>query len=196
MTRVIGITGGIASGKSTVTAYLREKGYTVIDADGVVHELQAKGGKLYQILLADFGPTILDQEGYIDRQGLSQLVFSDPSLRKHLSSLQDAIIRQELLERRDRLRANKDIIFMDIPLLYEAGYEQEVDEVWLVYVERETQLKRLMRRNGYSFIEAQQRLQAQFSLEEKKKQTNCLIDNGGSIKDTFTQVEALLQERR
>lgn len=139
MAKIIGLTGGIASGKSTVTAFLREQGYPVIDADAVVHELQAKGGKLYQILLKEFGPDILSADGHLDRVKLGQAVFADSKLRARLSDLQDQIIRQELLDRRDALKQTEQVLFMDIPLLYEADYSGEVNEIWLVYVDRAQQ---------------------------------------------------------
>ncbi|MDQ8767251.1 dephospho-CoA kinase [Streptococcus ruminantium] len=193
MVRVIGVTGGIASGKSTVSAYLRENGYIVIDADAVVHELQAKGGKLYQVLLAEFGEKILSSDGNIDREKLGQAVFADSSFRLRLSKLQDRIIRQELLKRRDELKQKEEIIFMDIPLLYEADYSGEVDEIWLVYVDKAQQLDRLMKRNGFSVQDAEHRLAAQLSLDEKRAKAPVVIDNSGVIEETLMQVQGLLE---
>ncbi|HEM6339174.1 TPA: dephospho-CoA kinase [Streptococcus suis] len=194
MAKVIGITGGIASGKSTVTAFLREQGYPVIDSDAVVHELQAKGGKLYQVLLKEFGQDILSDDGNLDRAKLGQAVFADSKLRARLSVLQDQIIRQELLARRDALKQTDPVVFMDIPLLYEADYSGEVDEVWLVYVDRAQQLERLMKRNGYSAQDAENRLAAQLSLEEKRSQAQVVIDNRGAVETTLMQVARLLEE--
>lgn len=194
MAKIIGLTGGIASGKSTVTAFLREQGYSVIDADAVVHELQAKGGKLYQILLKEFGQDILSDDGNLDRFKLGQAVFTDSNLRARLSDLQDQIIRHELLARRDALKQTEDVIFMDIPLLYEADYSGEVDEVWLVYVDRVQQLERLMKRNGLAVQDAENRLAAQLSLEEKRGKAQVVIDNGGAVEITLAQVAQLLEE--
>lgn len=196
MTNIIGITGGIASGKSTVTAFLREQGYPVIDADAVVHELQAKGGKLYQILVAEFGEDILLKDGTLDRAKLGQAVFADSDLRARLSSLQDQIIREELLARRDVLKQAEEVVFMDIPLLYEADYSGEVDQVWLVYVDKAQQLARLMKRNGLSSQDAENRLAAQLSLEEKRGLADVVIDNSGSVEATLAQVERLLREMK
>ncbi|MEG3310580.1 dephospho-CoA kinase [Streptococcus sp. SS-4456] len=196
MAKVIGITGGIASGKSTVTAFLREQGYPVIDADAVVHELQAKGGKLYQVLVKEFGQDILSDDGNLDRVKLGQAVFADSKLRARLSVLQDQIIRQELLARRDALKQTEDVIFMDIPLLYEADYSGEVDEVWLVYVDRAQQLDRLMKRNGYSAQDAENRLAAQLSLEEKRSKAQFVIDNSGAVEATLMQVAKGLEEMK
>lgn len=194
MTKVIGLTGGIASGKSTITDFLRRQGYPVIDADAVVHELQAKGGKLYQVLVAEFGNSILTAEGDLDRKKLGQAVFENAELRAHLSLLQDKIIREELLARRDALKQTEDVIFMDIPLLYEADYSGEVDEVWLVYVDKAQQLERLMKRNGFSVQDAENRLNAQLSLEEKQSKAQVLIDNSGVVEETLARVALLLED--
>ncbi|HFU1090350.1 dephospho-CoA kinase [Streptococcus suis] len=196
MAKVIGITGGIASGKSTVTAFLREQGYPVIDADAVVHELQAKGGKLYQVLLKEFGQDILSVDGNLDRGKLGQAVFADSKLRARLSVLQDQIIRQELLARRDALKQTEQVVFMDIPLLYEADYSGEVDEVWLVYVDRAQQLERLMKRNSLSVQDAENRLAAQLSLEEKRSKAQFVIDNSGAVEATLMQVAKGLEEMK
>ena len=194
MTKVIGLTGGIASGKSTITDFLRRQGYPVIDADQVVHELQAKGGKLYQVLVAEFGNSILTAEGDLDRKKLGQAVFENAGLKAYLSLLQDKIIREELLARRDALKQTEDVIFMDIPLLYEADYSGEVDEVWLVYVDKAQQLERLMKRNGFSVQDAENRLNAQLSLEEKRSKAQVLIDNSGVVEETFARVALLLED--
>ncbi|MDG4498776.1 dephospho-CoA kinase [Streptococcus suis] len=194
MTKVIGLTGGIASGKSTITDFLRRQGYPVIDADQVVHELQAKGGKLYQVLVAEFGNSILTAEGDFDRKKLGQAVFENARLRAHLSLLQDKIIREELLARRDALKQTEEVIFMDIPLLYEADYSGEVDEVWLVYVDKAQQLERLMKRNGFSVQDAENRLNAQLSLEEKRSKAQVLIDNSGVVEETLARVALLLED--
>lgn len=198
MTQVIGITGGIASGKSTVTAYLQSRGYPVIDADQVVHQLQQKGGRLYQVLVEEFGTDILDSEGELNREQLGRLVFEQGAVRKRLSQLQDRIIREALLAERDRLAEHADVLFMDIPLLFELGYEEVVSEVWLLVLTPELQLERLMERNQLAEEEARQRMAAQMPLEEKKKRTPYQIDNGGGRLATYAQVDQLLQriERR
>ncbi|MGT2907228.1 dephospho-CoA kinase [Streptococcus dentiloxodontae] len=188
MTKIIGITGGIASGKSTVTHYIRQKGYQVIDADQAVHELQAKGGKLYQALLTWLGQDILDASGELNRPKLSKLIFANPENLEKSAQLQNAIIRQELAERRDRLAKTEAIFFMDLPLLFEQDYADWFDEIWLVAVSPEVQIQRLMARNGYSQEEAQQRLASQMSLGEKCKLADRVIDNDGDLKQLQEQV--------
>lgn len=196
MAKIIGITGGIASGKSTVTNYLRQKGYQVIDADQVVHELQAKGGKLYQALVSWLGSAILNEAGELDRPKLSQLIFSSQENLAKSSRLQNAIIRQELADRRDQLAKTEETFFMDIPLLFEQEYEDWFDQIWLVDVSKDTQLERLMARNNLSQEEAQRRIAAQLSLEEKRQRAEIVIDNNGALLATLKQVQAFLDKER
>lgn len=198
MARIIGITGGIASGKSTVTEFLRQQGYQVIDADQVVHELQEPGGRLYQALLSTFGPAILQEDGRLDRPKLGAMIFGNPDLLAQSSQLQNEIIREELAGRRDLLAEMEDIFFMDLPLLFELQYADWFDQIWLVDVTEETQLSRLMTRNGLSQEEAGKRIAAQLSLQEKRKRADVLIDNNGSLEETRQQLRDALQklERR
>ena len=198
MPRMIGITGGIASGKSTVTEFLRQQGYQVIDADQLVHELQDPGGRLYQALLSTFGSTILQEDGRLDRPKLGAMIFGNPELLAQSSQLQNEIIREELARRRDLLAETEDIFFMDLPLLFELGYDNWFDQIWLVDVTEETQLSRLMARNDLSQEEAEKRIAAQLSLQEKRKRANVLIENNGSLEGTRQQIRDALQklERR
>lgn len=196
MAKIIGITGGIASGKSTVTNYLRQKGYQVIDADQVVHELQAKGGKLYQALVNWLGSAILNEAGELDRPKLSQLIFSSQENLAKSSQLQNAIIRQELADRRDQLVKTEETFFMDIPLLFEQDYADWFDEVWLVYVNPETQIKRLKARNGYSQEEALQRLASQMKLEDKVPYADFVIKNDGNLEELIEQIDKNLRRLR
>lgn len=194
MGKIIGITGGIASGKSTVTNLLRNRGYQVIDADQVVHELQEPGGSLYQALLDAFGPDILAADGRLDRPKLAAMIFGNPDLLAQSSQLQGAIIRQELARRRDLAAASQQVFFMDIPLLFEQAYEGWFDAVWLVHVTEEIQLQRLMSRNSLSLPQAQERIAAQMSLEEKRAKADAIIDNRGSLQETERQLQDLLDQ--
>ncbi|WP_270207463.1 dephospho-CoA kinase [Streptococcus anginosus] len=196
MAKIIGITGGIASGKSTVTNYLRQKGCQVIDADQVVHELQKLGGRLYQALLSEFGTEILLADGQLDRKKLGALLFSCPNLLEKSSRLQNDIIREELALKREQLAATEELFFMDIPLLFEQEYEDWFDQVWLVDVSKDTQLKRLMIRNNLSQEEAQRRIAAQLSLAEKRQRAEIVIDNNGALSATLKQVQAFLDKER
>ena len=194
MVRIIGITGGIASGKSTVTEFLRQQGYKVIDADQVVHELQEPGERLYQALLSTFGPAILQEDGRLDRPKLGAMIFGNPELLAQSSQIQNQIIREELAHRRDLLAETESIFFMDLPLLFELQYEDWFDQIWLVDVTKETQLSRLMTRNALSQEEAEKRISAQLSLREKRKRADVLIDNNGPLKETRQQIRDALQK--
>ena len=198
MARIIGITGGIASGKSTVTDFLWQQGYQVIDADQVVHELQEPGGRLYQALLSTFGSAILQEDGRLDRPKLGAMIFGNPELLAQSSQLQNEIIREELARRRDLLAETEAVFFMDLPLLFELEYDNWFDQIWLVDVTEEAQLSRLMARNDLSQEEAEKRIAAQLSLQEKRKRADVLIDNNGFLEGTQQQLRDALQklERR
>lgn len=194
MTKIIGITGGIASGKSTVVAEIRKHGYQVIDADQVVHELQAKGGKLYQALCNWLGTDILQENGELDRKKLGQLIFSSKDMLEKSSRLQNGIIREELAKRRDELAKTQKVFFMDIPLLIEHDYMEWFDDIWLVHLDEKTQLERLVMRNHFSKEEAKKRMASQMSTEAKKPYADKLLDNSGDLTELKAQINQLLQE--
>ena len=193
MRKIIGITGGIASGKSTVTNFLRQKGFEVVDADALVHQLQKPGGRLYQILVAHFGEKVLLEDGELNRPLLASLIFSKPEEQEWSKQTQGQIIREELGSLRDKLAQTEDIFFMDIPLLFEQDYASWFDETWLVYVNRDVQLERLMNRDQLSQESAKTRLASQWLLEEKKKFATYILDNNGSREQLLSQVVTLLE---
>ena len=192
MGKIIGITGGIASGKSTVTNFLRQKGFQVVDADAVVHQLQKPGGRLYQVLVQHFGQEILLENGELNRLLLASLIFSNPEEQEWSKSTQGEIIREELAALRDRLSQTEAIFFMDIPLLFEQGYANWFDETWLVYVDYDIQLERFMKRDHLSKESAEARLATQWSLEEKKSLASHVLDNNGNQDQLLDQVAFLL----
>ena len=194
MTKIIGITGGIASGKSTVVDEVRKHGYQVIDADQVVHELQAKGGKLYQALLDWLGDGILKSDGELDRQKLGQMIFASKEMLAKSSQIQNGIIRQELARRRDELAKSQEVFFMDIPLLIERDYVDWFDDIWLVFIDEKTQLERLVLRNHLTREEAQKRIASQMSTEAKKTFADKLLANSGDIATLKKKVAELLAE--
>ena len=194
MGKIIGLTGGIASGKSTVTSYLREKGYAVIDADRVVHDLQAQGGELYQALVEHFGTEILLDTGDLNRPALAQRIFSSQKEIAWSNQVQGEMIRKALARERDRLAETEDLFFMDIPLLIEQGYLDWFDQVWLVYVTEETQLERLMERNALTEDQVRDRLAAQMSLEEKKALVDLVIDNNSKRDHLYQQIDRVLEQ--
>ena len=193
MGKIIGITGGIASGKSTVTNFLREKGFQVVDADAVVHQLQKPGGRLYQVLVQHFGQKIILENGELNRPLLASLIFSNPEEWEWSKQTQGEIIREELAALRDQLAQTEAIFFIDIPLLFEQDYSAWFDETWLVYVGRDVQVERLMKRDQLSKEVAQSRLATQWSLEEKKSLASHVLDNNGNQNQLLDQVAFLLE---
>ena len=193
MGKIIGITGGIASGKSTVTNFLRQKGFEVVDADALVHQLQKPGGRLYQILVEHFGEKVLLEDGELNRPLLASLIFSNSEEREWSKQTQGQIIREELGSLRDKLAQTEDLFFMDVPLLFEQDYASWFDETWLVYVSRDTQLDRLIKRDYLTIEDAQARLASQWPLEEKKRLASHILDNNGSREQLLSQVASLLQ---
>ena len=194
MGKIIGITGGIASGKSTVTEFLRQKGFQVVDADIVVHQLQKPSGRLYQVLVEHFGEKILLENGELNRPLLASLIFSNPEEQEWSKSTQGEIIREELAALRNQLAQTEALFFMDIPLLFEQNYASWFDETWLVYVNRYVQLERLMKRDQISKEAAESRLNSQWPLERKISLASNSLDNNGNQEQLIVQVVQLLEE--
>ena len=196
MAKIIGITGGIASGKSTVTEFLRQNGFEVVDADAVVHQLQKPGGRLYQIIVEHFGDKVLLESGELNRPLLASLIFSNPKEQEWSERTQGEIIREELAALRNQLDQTEALFFMDIPLLFEQNYASWFDETWLVYVNRDIQLERLMKRDQISKEAAESRLNSQWPLERKMVLASHSLDNNGNQKQLITQVVHLLERMR
>ena len=194
MGKIIGITGGIASGKSTVTEFLRQKGFQVVDADIVVHQLQKPSGRLYQVLVEHFGEKILLENGELNRPLLASLIFSNPEEQEWSKSTQGEIIREELAALRNQLAQTEALFFIDIPLLFEQNYASWFDETWLVYVNRDVQLERLMKRDQISKEAAESRLNSQWPLERKISLASHSLDNNGNQEQLIAQVVQLLEE--
>ena len=194
MGKIIGITGGIASGKSTVTEFLRQKGFQVVDADAVVHQLQKPGGRLYQVLVEHFGEKVLLENGELNRPLLASLIFSNPEEQEWSKRTQGEIIREELAALRNQFAQTEALFFMDIPLLFEQNYASWFDETWLVYVNRDVQLERLMKRDQISKEAAESRLNSQWPLERKISLSSHSLDNNGNQEQLIAQVVQLLEE--
>ena len=194
MGKIIGITGGIASGKSTVTEFLRQKGFQVVDADAVVHQLQKPSGRLYQVLVEHFGEKILLENGELNRPLLASLIFSNPEEQEWSKRTQGEIIREELAALRNQFAQTEALFFMDIPLLFEQNYASWFDETWLVYVNRDVQLERLMKRDQISKEAAESRLNSQWPLERKISLDSHSLDNNGNREQLIAQVVQLLEE--
>ncbi|KAF0220402.1 MAG: dephospho-CoA [Geobacteraceae bacterium] len=188
--RIIGLTGGIASGKSTVAGMLKRRGAVVIDADLIAREVVAPGEPAYSAVVAEFGEGILNPDRTINRGALGRIVFADPEARRRLEKITHPAIGQRASEKLAELRCGgAAVVFYMAPLLIEAGITSRVDEVWVVYVDRETQVERLMLRDGISREEALRKIAAQMPMDEKRKQGRVVIDNRKTEADTEKQVQ-------
>ncbi|MFO0600053.1 MAG: dephospho-CoA kinase [Myxococcaceae bacterium] len=194
--KVFGLTGGIASGKSTVSNLLREHGLSVIDADVLAREVVAPGTDGLREVAARF-PGVVAADGTLDRKALGARVFARDDERAALNAILHPKIRALAKERTDALAARGEAIAIyDAPLLVENKLYQGMDGVILVWVDDATQLERLIARDGLTPDAARARVAAQLPLSEKKKVATWLIDNGGTLADTRRQVDALVHRLR
>jgi len=192
---IIGLTGGIATGKSTVSNMLRARGAAIVDADQVAREVVEPGEPALQEIVRRFGPEILNEDGALNRKKLGEIVFADPARRKELEAITHPAIRARMRERVAALAAEDPdrLIVADIPLLFEGGLQRQYECVLLVYVPREIQKERLMKRDGLTEAEAEKRLAAQMDIEEKKRLADYVIDNRGTLAETERQVDEFLR---
>lgn len=197
---IIGLTGGIASGKSTVSAMLKEMGLPVIDADVVAREIVEPGQRAFNDIVREFGPQVVGPDGRLERKALGDLVFANPDLRMKLNSLTHPRLWEVFDYRMQELPPDVKIVVWDVALLIETGMDKRVDEVWLVWVDEDQQIKRLMKRDHMTEAEARSRLQAQMPIEEKMKQADRLVDNRGTVEETraivtrfYNQLEGVLK---
>lgn len=187
---VAGLTGGIASGKSTVGRMLGEAGARLVDADRIAREVVERGRPAWQGIVDHFGRDILDDDENIDRLRLGEIIFHEPAEQAALNAIVHPAVfaemeRQILEIGRDNPRA---VVLLDVPLLFETGMDQGLADVIVVYVPEEVQLERLMARNGFSRDDALARIRSQMPIEEKRLRGTCIIDNGGSLEQTRRQV--------
>ena len=192
--RLIGITGSIACGKSTVSRELLRLGYPVIDGDELSRELTGPGGAAMSEIRSSFGNRFVLPDGSLNRKEMGILVFSDPLARQKLDRVMAPFLRKLTLQRIDEFRSyGVPLCFLDFPLLYEKGYDQYCDTVWCVWIPEELQLQRLMERDGYTRDEALSRMRAVMSSDEKADRSPVVIDNSGPVDDTLQQVEDQLR---
>lgn len=191
---ILGLTGGIATGKSTVTAMLRERGIPVIDADQIAREVVEPGKPAYESIVRYFGEEILLPDGQIDRAKLGEIVFSDEAERQKLNAIVHPEVRRVMREQAEEAEKNgATIVFLDIPLLFESRLQHMVDKVVVVYAPAEMQLARMMERDEFDEEQAKKRLRAQWPIEQKKEEADFVIDNTGSREETEKQVEQLVR---
>lgn len=190
-TMIIGLTGGIACGKSTVSTYLRQKGIPVVDADVVARQVVEPGSVGLQQIVECFGRQYLHPDGTLNRAMLGERVFSEPDARKQLNQITGPLILAEL---KQQLQVQAPVIVLDAALLLEEdAYRQLVDVVWVVHVTPEVQLERLMARNHFTLQQAEARIASQMPESQRLLLADAVIDNNGSTADTYEQVDALLQ---
>ena len=186
----IGITGSIACGKSTVSNYLKEKGYTIIDADKLGH-IALTSDEVKEKLKKSFGYTILENNE-ISREKLGKLVFGNNVNLKVLNSIVHPYIRKIILQLQEKHRDER-LVFLDIALLFEAGFEDLVEKIIVVHVDEKIQLARLMSRNSLSKEQAMYRIESQMSSKDKSILGNYVIDNGGTKEETYKQIDLIIE---
>ncbi len=192
VTIVIGLTGGIASGKSTVSNMIRRQGLRVVDADIIAREVVEIGQPAYKKIIETFDG-ILDDDKSINRQKLGSIIFADEKKRQQLNSIVHPAVREEMLKQVEfEKQKNALAVVLDIPLLFESKLTHIVDKTILVYVDEHIQLERLMERNGYTEHEARMRIEAQMPLKEKLKLSDYVIINNGSLEETERQLQNIL----
>ena len=200
MTCLLGLSGGIGSGKSTVTRILDELGATTIDADAIVHEQQAAGQPMLAEIAAAFGDGVISSDGTLDREALGAVVFRDEKARARLVAIVHPPVIAEMMRRaKAAVEADEPLVVLDIPLLFEgrvngrgSGASMDFDETLCVWVSREVQIERTMARDACTAEEAERRIAAQLPIDEKRKMADHVIDNSGTVEQTRTQVAELV----
>jgi dephospho-CoA kinase len=202
MTFILGLSGGIGSGKSTVTRLLSDLGATTIDADAIVHEQQAAGQPLLREIAKAFGDGVIASDGTLDREALGNIVFQDESARAQLGNLMHPPVIAEMMRRaKAAVEAGVPLVVLDIPLLFEgretgrgSGALMDFDATVCVWVRPEVQLARTMARDGCTADEAKRRIAAQLPIDKKREMADHVIDNSGTPEETRAQVEALVAD--
>ncbi len=193
MALVVGLTGGIASGKSTVSNMLKEMEITVIDADVESRMAVQQGEPAYKQIISQFGQEIVLPNGEIDRQKLGSIIFHDEHKRQLLNQIVHPEVRRRMNEKKEAaLKKDERIVILDIPLLFESNLTNMVEKTLLVYVDRSVQITRLMERNNLSENEAEARIQSQMPISDKITLADEIINNNGSLTETKRQLDEIL----
>ncbi|GBW56000.1 putative dephospho-CoA kinase [Staphylococcus aureus] len=194
MPKVIGLTGGIASGKSTVSELLSVFGFKVVDADKAAREAVKKGSQGLAQVREVFGDEAIDENGEMNRRYMGDLVFNHPEKRLELNAIIHPIVRDIMEEEKQEYLKQGYNVIMDIPLLFENELENTVDEVWVVYTSESIQMDRLMQRNNLSLEDAKARVYSQISIDKKSRMADHVIDNLGDKLELKQNLERLLEE--
>ena len=195
--KIVGLTGGISSGKSTVSSYLKQLKIPVIDADEVARKVVEPNSQGAREIRKTFGSDVFEEDGSLNRQKLGSLIFSNAENRQKLDDLLQPLIKIMILDEIEEYRQKgENMIVLDLPLLFEKQYEELCEDIIVVYIPKELQLERLMKRNQYTKQEALSRIDSQLSIEEKRKRATVLLDNQGTIQQLYQQVEQWLVETK
>ncbi|MFJ7850469.1 dephospho-CoA kinase [Peribacillus sp. NPDC097206] len=195
MGQIIGITGGIASGKSSVSQYLRELGFVIVDADVASRAVVEPGEEAYLQVVKAFGVDLLLSDGRIDRAKLGSIIFHNQEKRLLLNRIVHPAVRNWMRQETEKvLAAGAETVFMDIPLLFESKLTFMVERTLLVYVDESVQLERLMNRNALTETDALARIHSQMPLKDKKELADAIVDNNGDIEETKKQVVEILKK--
>lgn len=194
---IIGLTGGIATGKSTVSAMLVSRGALLVDADVIAREVMLPGHPVLAAVRERFGPEVMNEDGTLNRKELGQIVFGDQAELQALNDITHPAIRQEIKQQMTtyELQHPDKLVVVDIPLLYESKLDNLFQEVMVVYVPRTLQLQRLRDRDGLDVQGAEQRLAAQMDIEEKKRRADIVVDNSKDLQYTEQQLEQWLRHK-
>jgi dephospho-CoA kinase len=196
LSKVIGLTGGIASGKSTVAGMLAAKGAWVVDADQLARRVVGPGSAALSEIARSFGPDVIGADGALDRSRLAEVVFADDSARQRLNAIvHPGVIELSQEEIREAQSAGAGIVVYDVPLLFETEREDEFDGTLVVWVEAQTQLLRLRLRSDLTDAEAEVRIASQMPLERKRELADWVIDNSGTLEETQELVDALWRDQ-
>lgn len=194
MQKVIGLTGGIGTGKSTVSELLAVHGFKIVDADIAAREAVEKGSEGLEQVRQVFGDEAIDENGEMNRRYVGEIVFNDDKMREKLNQIIHPIVR-DLMERQKEAYLKEGFnVIMDIPLLFENNLQDTVDETWLVYASESIQVERLMERNDLTQEEAKARVYSQISIDKKRRMADRVIDNRGTLLELKQNLEALLME--
>ena len=195
MTKILGLTGGIASGKSTADAFFREKQIPVIDCDQIAHDILNKGEKGYELVLKQFGKRILKSDQSINRSALGQIVFDDEKQLETLNRITHPLIFQEIQAKIALNNPSKNsLVVVDAPVLFEANGQKYCDFTLLIAIPESLQMKRLMLRDNLSKGAALKRIRSQMPLSQKEKLADFVINNTGTKQDLKSKLEQLLLE--
>lgn len=193
MTFVLGLTGGIATGKTTVTRYFKRLAIPIVDSDIIAREVVEPGTLGLELIRANFGDGVIGEDGHLNRKKLGKIVFSDEEKRKRLNQLLSEELDKAISAEINQWVAKKvPLVVVDVPLMYEAHYDRKVDQVMVVDVPETIQLERLMARDGLSQAEAKKRIASQMPIEEKRRLADVLINNAGTVAETEEQLEKWL----